>query len=476
MDELLATPKAPALAFLTGDHGEALGEHGEATHGLFAYDATLKVPLVAVGERLTSGLDARPAGHVDVVPAVLDALGLPADPKLPGRSLLAPGDPAADAGRVLYFEALSASLNRGWAPLTGVLRGPMKYVDLPARELYDLSADPGEAVNLAPARDADVRALARLLPPEAKRPALREAPSREEAARLRSLGYLTSSGPSRAKAAYTEADDPKRLLGVDQALHRIIDTYQRGRLPEAVAEAEALVRGHPSLGIAVEHLAFLFQQSDRLPDASRLLGRYFAARPEVSAGSEPLRVRYGMVLAEMGRARDAVTVLSPLSSSEDPDSLNALGVALADAGELGRARELFGRSLAVDPENPGTRENLGIVAFRERKWDVARGEFQKALAINPRLPNSLNGLGASEAELGNLGAAMEAWNAAVSVNPGDLDALFNLGKAAARGGRPDVASAALTRFLALAPPARLSRERQEAEAILAALPPGAPTR
>src|SRR4051794_25770981 len=34
------------LVVLTGDHGESLGEHGELTHGLFAYESTLRVPLI----------------------------------------------------------------------------------------------------------------------------------------------------------------------------------------------------------------------------------------------------------------------------------------------------------------------------------------------------------------------------------------------------------------------------------------------
>jgi choline-sulfatase len=471
LDALLAAPGSPVLAFLTGDHGESLGEHGEATHGLFAYDATLKVPLVAFGPRLASGRDGRSAGHVDLVPTVLDALGLPADPKLPGRSLLTPDDPAANASRSLYFEALSASLNRGWAPLTGLVRGGLKYVDLPIRELYDLDADPHETANLAPARDADVRALARLLPAEAKEPVARTAPTAEEVAKLRSLGYVTSSGRSAARTSYTEADDPKRLIDVDQAIHGIIDLYQRGKMADSAAAAETLVRKHPFLAIAVEHLAFLYQQLDRLPDAARVLKAYFAARPEATAASEALRVRYGMVLAEMGRAREAVGLLAPLASSHDPDSLNALGVALADASDFVRARDVFARSLAEDPGNPSTLESLGIVDLRERKFEAARDGFRKALAINPKLPNALNGLGAAEAELGNLPAAIEAWNRSVVLNPGDLDALLNLGRAAARAGRPDIAAKALTRFLALASPTRLPRERTEAEAILRTLAP-----
>ena len=36
------------LIIVTADHGEALGEHGESTHGIFLYDSTLRVPLVIV--------------------------------------------------------------------------------------------------------------------------------------------------------------------------------------------------------------------------------------------------------------------------------------------------------------------------------------------------------------------------------------------------------------------------------------------
>ena len=473
LDAILSRPAGSVLAVLTGDHGESLGEHGEESHGLFAYDATLHVPLVAFGPGLAPGRDERLAGHVDIAPTVLDALKAPADPKLSGRSLLG----AAAPGRVLYFEALSASLNRGWAPLTGVLRDGLKYVDLPVRELYDLPSDPGETKNLAPVRDADVRALARVLPREAKEPPRLEASSREEIARLRALGYVVSAARPAARPSYGEADDPKRLLDLDQAIHRIIDRYQRGRMPEAIAEAEALVKGHPRLAIAVEHLAFLYQESDRLPESARVLGAWFAGPGrQDTAGSESLRARYGMVLSELGRPREAVAVLKPLAASSDPDSLDALGIALADSGDFAGARRAFSRALDLDPTDPRALESLGVVALREKKPAEARDSFRKALAVNPRLPGSLNGLGAAEAALGNMPAALEAWQGALAVNPNDLEALHNLGTGAARAGQHRVAYDALRRYLALAPPARFPRERAEAEAILRSLPPAPPVR
>jgi hypothetical protein len=41
--------------------------------------------------------------------------------------------------RPLYFEALEANLTRGWAPLTGVVAGDWKYIELPLPELYNLA-------------------------------------------------------------------------------------------------------------------------------------------------------------------------------------------------------------------------------------------------------------------------------------------------------------------------------------------------
>src|SRR4029077_1979961 len=78
------------LVVVAADHGEALGEHGEATHGVFLYDETLHVPLVI---RLPDGrgAGARVQSRVrlaDVAPTVLDALGVPPPAQMEGQSLL----------------------------------------------------------------------------------------------------------------------------------------------------------------------------------------------------------------------------------------------------------------------------------------------------------------------------------------------------------------------------------------------------
>src|SRR3954471_7489988 len=66
------------LVLIASDHGESLGEHGERTHGLFAYESTLRVPLImwAPGS-IAPRVVAAPARLVDIMPTVADLVGAP---------------------------------------------------------------------------------------------------------------------------------------------------------------------------------------------------------------------------------------------------------------------------------------------------------------------------------------------------------------------------------------------------------------
>ena len=56
---------APPLVLVTADHGESLGEHGEDTHGIFVYDATLRVPLLLAGPGVPAGVVASTVARGD---------------------------------------------------------------------------------------------------------------------------------------------------------------------------------------------------------------------------------------------------------------------------------------------------------------------------------------------------------------------------------------------------------------------------
>ena len=451
----------PALVVVTSDHGEALGEHGELTHGLFAYEPTLKVPLVVWHPGIPPGRDARSARHVDIAPTILQALGLDVPETMPGRSLLAP----AQAGEASYFEALSTHLNRGWAPLRGTLENRKKYIDLPLPELYDLAADPGEKENLFARERRTSRALRDALPEESVWPPPRGAISPEEEARLRSLGY--SVGSAAAKAAYTAEDDPKSLVELNRKLHEVIDHYSRGRYAEAADLAREVVEARPSMAEGYEHLALALRQIERHGEAVEVLRSALARGAE----RESLRRQLGLALSEAGRSTEAVEVLGPLAEGEaaDPATLNAYGIALTDSGRHGEAVEVLRRVAAKYPQDPKGYENLGIALLRLDRPAEARTELERALQLNPDLPISWNTLGVALYRLEGPAAALEAWEKAVALDPAQYDALFNIGLVAAQAGRPAQARQALSRFVATAPPARWETDIQKARQILAQL-------
>jgi arylsulfatase A-like enzyme/Tfp pilus assembly protein PilF len=449
--------RADSFTVLTADHGESLGEHGEETHGLFAYEATLHVPLVVRGRGAAPGEDAREARHVDVVPTFLAAAGIAAPQGLDGVSLLSQTPPDRS-----YFEALTTSLNRGWAPLRGILEGSEKYVDLPVAELYDLATDPHESKNLLPDEEKH-RAFRRLVPEAAYAAAKTAEPRAEDAARLRSLGYLP--GAAATKASYGPEDDPKRLVGLDGSLQRAVAEYQRGELATAIATLKRVVAARPTMGVAYEQLAFLYQQSGDLRAAEKTL----RTAAEKKIATESMDQRLALVLCEAGRPKEAIQVLVPRAESKDPDTLVALGMAYSDAGDLGRSVDAFSRALALDPGDARARQNLGIAYLKADDPVRAKTELEKALAINGRLAGAWNALGVARARLEDVDGALAAWHSAYESDPSRLDGLFNLGLLAARTGRTDDARSALTNFLEHAP--KNAPERAQAEEALRAIGP-----
>ena len=457
----------PCLIVVTGDHGESLGEHGEDTHGLFAYEATLHVPLVLWGRGVAAGRDGRPARHVDLFPTLLAAAGVAAPaggPQRPGRSLLQPWSDGPDS----YFEAMSAALNRGWAPLRGLLRqsangGAHKYIALPLPEVYDLPRDPGETKNLVDADRRAARAAFDALPAaSAWPPPARTGVGGEEEARMLALGYAASVAP--AKASFGPDDDPKRLVALDRKIHQLLAAYSRGDVDAAIALAREVVAARP-MPLGQTLLANALLEAGRTGEALQVMEK---ARAAGQATDGQLR-QLGLTLAGVGRTAEAVTVLQPLADRGDIDAMNNLAVAHSEAGRQRDAFLLLQKVLAKDADNAKALELLGLVELRLGHWAQARDASRRAVERRAGLAHAWNDLGVASYQLGDVAAALEAWKQAVDREPELWDALWNLGLKAAEAKRTDLALPALRRFAAEAPAERYRDERAQARALLARL-------
>lgn len=458
--EPILREKPDTVVIVTSDHGEALGDHGELTHGLFTYEATLKVPLLVRDPRQKSRVVDDAVWHIDVLPTILEAAGVQAAAgDRQGGSLFDVREP-----RDGYFEALTASITRGWAPLVGVLRaGRHKYIDLPIPELYDLQRDPSETANIvATERRVTAQLRAQLAARAPSKQVESASVSPDESRKLLSLGYITGAA---AKKSYGKEDDPKMLVEIDSALHRIIDFYQRGEIEQAIALARSILEKRPDMAAAQEMLAFLLQENQASGDAIELLERAVAR----GDATDDMKIRLGLALSESGRAREAVEVLRPFATRRDPHMLNAYGIALADTGDLRGAIAQFSRALEIDSTNAEAYQNLGVAALRARDTARARGYLQRALSLNDRLPLALNTMGVIEAQEGRADAALEYWRKAVQLDPKQYDALLNLGLVAGRTGRRDIARRALEQFVATAPADRYGQDIARARSLLTQL-------
>jgi arylsulfatase A-like enzyme len=161
------------LVVVTSDHGEELGEHDPEAiydrHGHSLYEELIHVPLVVRLPRRASAGTRVPSvsATVDVMPTILDLVGLPPAAEAQGVSLRERWETGADPGRPAWSEALAwgyeqksvrsgndklvFTMDAEWVTANGRHALPEQPAGV---ELFDLGGDPRETVNLADA-DAD---------------------------------------------------------------------------------------------------------------------------------------------------------------------------------------------------------------------------------------------------------------------------------------------------------------------------------
>ena len=336
---------------------------------------------------------------------------------LPGRSLLPLiAGKSAEPSPATYFEALSSSLNQGWAPLRGVLYQGKKYVDLPLPELYDLQSDPREEVNLVSKEPETLESMRALLTRfrVQDQGGERKAEDAATVEQLRALGYL-AGGNAAPKQSYTEGDDPKRLIEVDERSREALRLFHEGRVEEAVSLCRENVRRRPDMPLAYLHLAYLERARGRLDAAVEAARKAFALRPfDVEAVSF-----LGTYLTEAGRAKEAVELLEPYTAQPRPDVdvLSARGIALATLGRREEALTNFAKAREIDPSNPMVLVNIGTVYLQAGERNQARQEFEAALELDPTVARAYNSLGVIAELEGRTEEALGRWKRAAELEP-----------------------------------------------------------
>jgi uncharacterized sulfatase len=146
-----------ALIIYTSDHGDSLGSHGFISKGPSMYEETTNIPFIVrwPGESPENESSESLVSHIDLVPTVLDYAGFTAPKTLEGKSLLALfRDKDATVNNEVFMEYGRYEVDLdgfgGFQPIRCVFDGRYKLVInlLETDELYDLSEDPTEEINL----------------------------------------------------------------------------------------------------------------------------------------------------------------------------------------------------------------------------------------------------------------------------------------------------------------------------------------
>jgi choline-sulfatase len=422
------------LLLVTADHGESLGEHGEGTHGLFLYDATLRIPFLMAGPGVPAGRVATTVARgIDVFPTLLDYAGLPARSDVEGRSLRPATDGREMEDAPVYAESLYAEREYGWAPLFAWRTARHKFILAPRPELYDLEADAPEATNRLAGEASKADELRRKLESALSQPVRSVAAEAdpEAAQRLAALGYVGGGGaPQSAGATGRDPKDGARLLPrLNQGI-----SAARTEPERAIRELTAVLAEDPELVMARRARAVAYEASGRFAEAIaeiRILEKQgrFSAEDGVSLGDS---------LRFAGRLEEAEKVLER-TAKENPRFAQpwlSLAEIHIKREHNDKAQTAYTHVLSVVPDHIEALRGLGDLALLEGKVDAAAERYERILVIDPADAGAMTKLGVVRMRAGRREEATSLLQKAVEREPKNAEALLYLAGALASSGRP----------------------------------------
>ncbi|MEC9389445.1 MAG: sulfatase-like hydrolase/transferase [Myxococcota bacterium] len=366
-----------SIIALTADHGEGLGEHGEETHGYFAYDSTLHVPMMLwvgpeVGTaRATEGREVGgPASLVDLAPTLTVAAGLEPIGSA-GINLLDPQHAERLPSRALSFETVTPALDFDTAPIFGVIDATERAMfDLPTPEKYHLDSDPKQLVNRY--RDADREAMIQALaafnrhwPPSTDPMTL----SDQEREALESLGYITRSITTFEPSTV----DPKDRID----LFNLLTNAPTEPATQLLARADAMIERHGMVPALMLFKADLLDALARPLDALNTVRQAATAHPsDRDLNGEYLnRQRALMDLQRLAEAIEEEREAKP----NDPTIERDLAITYHRLQRFDEAETVYRAVLRRQPENDEVRVDLARMFASQQRYDAALGTLAPAL-------------------------------------------------------------------------------------------------
>jgi tetratricopeptide (TPR) repeat protein len=416
--------KAPAdktIVVVLADHGESLGEHGEFNHGIFLYDATLRIPFLIAGPGVPAGVRVRQqARTIDMLPTVLELMGGKAPASVQGVSLTPAFAGKSVATTYSYEETLYPKMNMGWSELRGIRSAKWKYVRAPKPELYDLAQDPGEKNNVLDAHpkefrelEAQLKALSGGSEGGVEKVASSQVDSRTME-QLKSLGYLSGMAPSEVELNGKGAD-PKDRTATLRAFQTVLGpgshAIPSARRIEMLRQALAEDTLNPSLYF---YLAAEYEKAGQYAEAMTVYEN--AQRQGISNGR--LLARMGDLSLRDGKRDQAIAAYEKAAQLNPTDTGSQVNLATAymEEGKTADAERCFRWVLTIE-ENAAAYNGLGLIAIQRRDAAAARIHFERAVAIDADLVEAQLNLGLIYKMSGDMPRAKRCFQAFVAKAP-----------------------------------------------------------
>jgi arylsulfatase A-like enzyme/Flp pilus assembly protein TadD len=463
-----AIDRAATIVVVVGDHGEALGEHGELTHGLLLYEPTLRVPWIIAGPEVKARSVGEPVSSVDLAPTVAALAGIamkPSDGRDLSKALIDGEDPPpAD----LYAETEYPAIF-GWSDLAAMRRGAMKLISSPKPELYDVARDPNETRNILDDERRSYRDLSARLEKAratAAPPARPSALDAEARAKLASLGYVAP--PALAAPAAGPRAAPAEMAPLFRAFEEATWATNEGRLADAIAMLRPIVERDPRNPVFRASLARALRQKGDLGSAIQLYQEAVAMNPDDPETWYNLAV----TLQEAGRAREGGIAIREAIRRDPkrPEAHNALGIAYSVEGNIPAAEAEFIKAIEIDPRDARAFNNLGNVLRTAGRGEDAAKAYEQALAVSPNYVDALNGLGVLEVQRDRPRVALRHFDRALQLAPRFYEAQLNRGIALQLAGEKEAAAKQFQALLANLPEqAAYDSQRRAATQLLGSL-------
>jgi arylsulfatase A-like enzyme/thioredoxin-like negative regulator of GroEL len=389
-----------SLIAVMADHGEALGDHGEDTHGFFLYDETIHVPLliklpgttsagkISAGKRIENRV-----GLVDVLPTILQAVQVPVPPEVQGESLfgmLIPNSaPDAFPERVAYAETDYPQNTYGWSPLRALRTGKYLFIKAPRQELYDQSVDPKAEHDLSAASAAVTATLAGQLDKFRQETSnSREAPKSivdsEGQEKLAALGYVATDRNASKAGSKERGADPKDKIEIANLIHRTYLLIDDQRYQEAVPVLRQLIAKEPDTPLAYAQLGQSLVSLKEYAQAVPILRKAVELRPDMTLPHFQLGVALLETRDIAGAVPELEMVVARVPRWEEAHLL--LQMAYAQTDRMPEAIKECEKVLEFDPDHYGTNLLLGRVLVLTAEPAAALPRLKKAAVLQPNAP------------------------------------------------------------------------------------------